>query len=130
MNMLQYILKFVKEGVVKSPKFFVCIWIYSPYSSWWYYVQCGPSMTSWETYTLVSFWLIYTMPKGMCKPYYSNQDFSPLANWLYFKVIVKKIPLHNENSPIMDQNGSSTCLLGYISTKMIRGYTLGCVTFS
>ena len=40
--------------------------------------------------------------EGMCKPYYSNQDFSPLANWVYFKVIVKKIPLHNENSPIMD----------------------------
>ena len=38
----------------------------------------------------------------MCKPYYGNQDFSPLANWVYFKVIVKKIPLHNENSPIMD----------------------------
>ena len=38
---------------------------------------------------------VYLVPKGMCKPKYSNKDFFPLAN-----VIIKKTPLHNGNSSI------------------------------
>ena len=28
----------------------------------------------------------FTEPEGMCKPHYGNQDFSPLANGIYFIV--------------------------------------------
>ena len=38
----------------------------------------------------------------MCKPHYSNQDFFPLANSVYFIVIIKKNTLHNGNSQITD----------------------------
>ena len=38
---------------------------------------------------------VYLVPKGMCKPQFSNKDFFPLAN-----VIIKKTPLHNGNSPM------------------------------
>ena len=49
-----------------------------------------------------------SVSEGMCKPHYGNQDFSPLATGIYFIVIMKKTPLHNGNSLMTDQNGSST----------------------
>ena len=34
----------------------------------------------------------------MYKPQYGKQDFSPFANGIYFITIIRKTPLHNENS--------------------------------
>ena len=36
----------------------------------------------------------------MCKPHYGNQNLSPLANGVYFTVIIKKIPLKDVNSSV------------------------------
>ena len=38
----------------------------------------------------------------MSKPHYGIQDFTPLANGVYFTVIIKKTPSCNGNSPITD----------------------------
>ena len=40
------------------------------------------------------------MPEDMYKPNYGNQEFSALANGIYFIVIFKKNQLRNVNSPI------------------------------
>ena len=38
----------------------------------------------------------------MCKTHHDNQDCFPLANGVYFIVIIKKTLLHNENSLITE----------------------------
>ena len=40
----------------------------------------------------------FTLPKGICKTCYNNQDFPHLTNGVYLVVINKKNHLHNENS--------------------------------
>ena len=47
------------------------------------------------------------LPEGMCKPLCVNQDFPPLANRVYFILIIKKTPLRNGNLTITD-HGSGT----------------------
>ena len=49
-----------------------------------------------------AWWVYQSRPEGMGKPHYNSQEISPLGNGVYFMVTIKKTPLHNRNSPIMD----------------------------
>ena len=40
------------------------------------------------------------LPQSLWKPNYSKHEFSPLANGVYFEVIIDKTKLHNGNCPI------------------------------
>ena len=52
--------------------------------------------------TLQVYLIILTYPQVIYNPHCHYQNFSPLANGLYFTVITNKTPLRNGNCPITD----------------------------
>ena len=57
----------------------------------WYHSE--PSKVSYSTNKKL---VKHLLPEGMFKSQYGNPDFFPLANGVYFILIIKKTPLRNE----------------------------------